>query len=89
MARARVTLQAVKPIEQSRQHSRGFELYMQLGFVSDVLILAAMGNPIAKAVVGEIPDSSLSDVFDRASDEYSELDRISRVRRQLRRRARQ
>jgi hypothetical protein len=70
--------------EEPRQASRGFELFMQLSYVSSVLVGAAMGEPVARAVVPD-PDGDLIGELEDARREYDELDRVSRVRSQLRR----
>ena len=74
----------MRPFEE-RRRNRSFELFMQLGYVADVLVLAAWGNPLAKAIVN-VPDEGLSDELDHARAEYAEIERRSRVRRQLERR---
>lgn len=75
----------MKPIEQPRRHSRGFELYMQMSFVEGMLVASAWGDQLADAVIG-VPHDKLSDELDRAVSEYSALDSTARVRAQLARR---
>lgn len=74
----------MQPFEAPRRHSRGFELFMQLSYVSMALVASAWGDPTAKAIIDR-PDPELADILEAARKEYDALDRIERIGRNRRR----